>query len=265
MTYSSDSWHIGAAPRGDAGGSCMVLHVAHLEAPNTRQGRAMTTLTEALRQRVSVRAFLPDLVSSEIVRDILDVARWAPSGGNLQPWKVIVVAGRERDAVVELVHEVRGRGGSNEAGSYPVYPPQLWEPYRSRRYQLGEAMYALLRIPRSDRVRRLARWEVNYDFFGAPVGMFFIIDERMEHAQWAHMGMFMQSIALAALERGLGTCMQEAWSAVRETLKGYFALPATEMVYCGLALGYADRSAAVNELRSERVEVEQFATLRGFE
>lgn len=221
------------------------------------------TVTEALRQRVSIRAFRREPVSREVVRDILDVARWAPSGGNMQPWKVVVVAGPERDAVIDLARRTRVEG-RNQAGDHPVYPPDLWEPYRSRRYQLGEAMYALLGIPRSDRDRRLARWEVNYEFFGAPVGMFFVIDERMGHAQWAHLGMFMQSIALAALERDLGTCMQEAWSALRVTLKDHFALPAREMVYCGLALGYVDYSAAVNELRSERAEVEQFASLKGF-
>jgi nitroreductase len=125
-------------------------------------------------------------------------------------------------------------------------------------------MYALLGIPRSDRPGRLARFARNYEMFGAPVGLFFIIDERMGHGQWAHLGMFMQSIALAALERGVSSCMQEAWATLRPSLKTHFELGEHELVYCGMALGYADENAAVNSLRSTRAPVEEFASLRGF-
>jgi nitroreductase len=103
----------------------------------------------------------------------------------------------------------------------------------------------------------------NFDFFGAPVGLFFIIEERMGHGQWAHLGMFMQSVALAALERGVSSCMQEAWARVRTPLHKHFALPPEEMVYCGMALGYAT-DAPVNTLRSDRAEVDEFAAFRGF-
>jgi nitroreductase len=221
------------------------------------------TVTEALRRRISTRAFLPTPLPQGLVHEILDVARWAPSGGNLQPWKLIVVAGAARDAVVALARE-HATPGFDESAERPVYPPNLWEPYRTRRFKVGEDMYALLGIPRSDRAARLARFARNYELFGAPVGMFFIVDERMGHAQWAHIGMFMQSIALAALERGVSTCMQEAWAAVRSSLKSHFALDPHELVYCGMALGYADPAAAVNSLRSERAPVEDFAQFRGF-
>jgi len=221
------------------------------------------TVTEALRRRISTRAFLPTPLPESLVREILDVARWAPSGGNLQPWKIIVVAGSARDSIVALAKN-RAAQAPDESSDHPVYPPNLWEPYRTRRFKVGEDMYALLGISRADRAARLARFASNYEFFGAPVGMFFIIDERMGHGQWAHLGMFMQSIALAALERGVSSCMQEAWASLRSTLKSHFQLSAHEMVYCGMALGYADQSAAVNSLRSERAPVEEFAQFRGF-
>jgi nitroreductase len=224
----------------------------------------MLTVTEALERRISVREFLPTPVPLPLVRDILDVARWAPSGGNLQPWKVIAVAGEERDAVIELARRLNAAGDADESTERPVYPPHLWEPYRTRRYQLGEDMYALLGIPRSDRSARLARFAHNYEMFGAPVGLFFVIDERMGHGQWAHLGMFMQSIALAALERGVSSCMQEAWATLRSSLKSHFALDGHELVYCGMALGYADQTAAVNSLRSDRAAVDEFASFRGF-
>ncbi len=222
------------------------------------------TVTEALKARTSIREFLETPVPEPMVREILDVARWSPSGGNLQPWKVVVVAGAEREAVTELARRVLSENPRGEATEYPVYPPALWEPYRSRRYDLGEAMYALLDISRDDKLGRLARFARNYEFFGAPVGLFFVIDRRMGHGQWAHLGMFMQSIALAALERGLSTCMQEAWSALRVSLAHHFGLGPEEVVYCGMSLGHADPSQPVNRLRSERAPVEEFAVFRGF-
>ena len=148
--------------------------------------------------------------------------------------------------------------------SRPIYPPDLWAPHRDWRFKVGEDMYALLGIPREDKPARFGHLARNFRFFDAPVGLFFVIDERMGHAQWAHLGMFMQSVALAAQERGIANCMQEAWARVRTTLKAHFALPPTEMIYCGMALGYADGTAKVNTLRSDRAEVDQFASFKGF-
>lgn len=217
-------------------------------------------VTEALKGRISIRAFKPDPVPKTLVREILDVARYAPSGGNMQPWKVIAVAGAERDAVVALARASL----PGEEDERPVYPPSLWEPYRTRRFQVGEAMYALLGIPREDKPARLRHLAQNITFFGAPVGLFFIIDRRMGHGQWAHLGMFMQSVALVALERGVQSCMQEAWARMRKPLHAHFGLDESEMVYCGMALGYADMTKPVNTLRSDRAPVDEFALFKGF-
>lgn len=218
------------------------------------------TVDEALKARISVRAFTAAAVSEAQVREILEVARFAPSGGNLQPWKVIAVAGEARDAVVALA-KANLPGADDDR---PVYPPDLWEPYRSRRFKVGEDMYALLGIPRENKMARLAHLARNFEFFGAPVGLFFLIDRRMGHGQWAHLGMFMQSVALAATARGLATCMQEAWARLRAPLHAHFGLDQNEMIYCGMALGYADATAAVNTLRSDRASVDEIATFRGF-
>ena len=217
-------------------------------------------VSDALRQRVSVRAFKPDSVPEAVVRDILDLARLAPSGGNLQPWKVIAVAGAARAAVIALAKA----NLPGDEGDRPVYPANLWEPYRSRRFKLGEDMYALLGIPRENKAGRLMHLMGNFDFFAAPVGLFFVIDRRMGHGQWAHLGMFMQSIALAAIERGVANCMQEAWARMRAPLHRHFSLGEHEMIYCAMALGYADENAPVNTLRSDRATVDEFAIFRGF-
>lgn len=217
-------------------------------------------VTDALKARISVRAFKPDSVPEATVREIIDVARCAPSGGNLQPWKVIAVAGAERDAVSALA-KANLPGVEDDR---PVYPHNLWEPYRTRRFKVGEAMYALLGIPRENKPARLMHLAQNFDFFGAPVGLFFIIDKRMGHGQWAHLGMFMQSVALAALERGVQSCMQEAWARMRAPLATHFALEEYDYLYCGMALGYADMTKPVNTLRSDRAPVDEIAVFRGF-
>jgi nitroreductase len=218
----------------------------------------------AIRTRISTRVFKPDPLPESLVREILDVARWAPSGGNVQPWKVIAVAGEARDKVINVVQAALGADPRGSEGDYPIYPAELWEPHRSWRFKMGEDMYALLGIPREDKAGRFAHLARNFRFFDAPVGLFFIIDKRMGHGQWAHMGMFMQTIALAAQARGVASCMQEAWARGRAALHAHFALPETEMVYCAMALGYADPAAKVNTLRSDRAEVAAFTTFQGF-
>jgi len=215
---------------------------------------------EALKGRISVRAFKPDPLPETLVRDILETARFAPSGGNLQPWRVIAVAGAAREAVIALA---QANLPGDDAG-YPIYPENLWEPHRSRRFKVGEDMYALLGIPRENKTARLMHLAQNFQFFGAPCGLFFITDTRMGHGQWAHLGMFMQSVALAAQARGVSSCMQEAWGRMRTPLAAHFELGPTELVYCGMALGYGDMEKPVNTLRSDRASVDEIATFKGF-
>ena len=119
--------------------------------------------------------------------------------------------------------------------------------------------YALLGIGRDNKAGRLQQLAKNYAFFGAPAALFFVIDRRMGHGQWAHLGMFMQSVALAAVERGVASCFQELWGTLRDTLHGHFQLDEHQLVYCGMALGYSDPAAAINTLRTEREPVDAFA------
>lgn len=216
-------------------------------------------VSEALRQRRSIRDYTAEPVDQQLIADILEQARFAPSGGNLQPWRVIAVSGAQRDAVIALARE----NGAGDAGERAIYPTNLWEPYRSRRFKLGEDLYRLLDIPRDDKEGRLRQLARNYEFFGAPVGLFFVVDRRMGHAQWCHLGILMQSIALAALERGLATCLQEAWANHRTPLHRQLQLSDEEMVCCGMALGYAS-GALINTLQTERAELAEFVEFRGF-
>ena len=217
----------------------------------------------ALAQRRSVRAYLPSAPTLELVRTVVDTARWSPSGANMQPWRVIAVAGAARDAVCNLAR-ARIIAGASEEDGYPIYPPKLRESFRERRSRVAAQRFAALGIDRDDSAAREAAILRNYDFFGAPVGLFFITGRELGHGQWAHLGMFIQSVALAAWELGLGTCAQEAWAKIRVTLHQHFALPREDIIYCGMALGYADPAAPVNRICRGRTEVDDFATFLGF-
>lgn len=233
-------------------------------AHNSRVSGERNTVTNAVLGRVSTRAFLPRRVERETVEEILELASRAPSGGNLQPWHVDVLAG---EALEELKAAVRTSLAARPAGEgleFAVYPSPLPEPWRSRRFQSGEALYETIGIPHGDKAARLAQFARNYDFFGAPVGLFFSVGRLFDRPQWAHLGMFIQTLMLLAEERGLATCPQEAWAAVHETVAEHIALPPERILYCGMALGYADEAAPVNRWRTQRAPLEDFATLRGF-
>ena len=211
-----------------------------------------------IRSRISTRAFLDTPVPETDIREILEIAKFAPSGGNLQPWKIHVVTGAARARVIAAVKKSIAENPFAHESDLKVYPESLWEPYRSRRFAVGEDMYALLGVPRDDKMARIAHLQKNFAFFGAPAGLFFTLDRRFDKGQWAHLGMLMQSIALVAEERGLATCMQEAWTTRARTLSEVLGVPDTEQLYCGMALGFPDPSAPVNKLRSARAPLEEF-------
>ncbi len=219
-------------------------------------------VSEALASRKCIRAFRPDPVPGETVKEILTLAARAPSGGNLQPWKAYVLIGGARDELVRRVARARETNPMGERPEYHIYPLELTEPYRTRRFRIGEAMYATMGIPREDKRARLAFFSRNWEFFGAPVGMIFTIERQMQQGQWADLGMFLQSIMLLAREHGLHTCPQEAWAVWHRVIREYLHVPESEMIFCGMALGYADESAPVNSLVSERAPLEEFTVIQ---
>lgn len=208
------------------------------------------SVTEAVEHRISVRAFLPKKVPREVVVEILQTARRAPSGGNLQPWRVHVLGGAALEEFRALV-AARSAAGVREAQQYEVYPPNLWEPHRSYRFKTGEDLYATIGVAREDKPARLRQFARNFTFFGAPVGLFFSLDRRFGPPQWADMGMFMQTIMLLAVEQGLGTCAQECWAGWPDTVGEFLGLDAGVILLGGMALGYPDEAAPINRLRCQ--------------
>ncbi len=221
------------------------------------------SVTEAVNSRTSKRAFLDRPVPGELVRSILSTAARSPSGGNLQPWLVYALGGEELARFKTLVRERRQSALFGEKPEYEIYPAKLGEPYRSRRSKCGEDMYACLGITRDDMPARLAFVSGNFDFWNAPVAIFFCIDRQLGPTQWVDLGIYLQTVMLLAREAGLHTCAQEAWAMWHGTVAEFLQLPSNLMLFCGMALGYSDESNPVNRLRTERAALDEFATFRG--
>jgi nitroreductase len=219
---------------------------------------------DAVASRFSCRAFLPTPVPLANVREVLARAARAPSGGNLQPWRVHALAG----AVLEdLKARIRPHAPTNprgEGAEYEVYPSPLKEPYNARRFEVGALLYRALGIPREDRAARYRQYARNFEFFGAPVGLLISVDRTMGPPQWSDLGMFVQTVMLLARGYGLDSCSIEAWTFWHKTASAFLALPAEQMVFCGMALGHGDPAAPINQWRAPREDVDGFAAFLGF-
>jgi nitroreductase len=212
-------------------------------------------VTEAVHLRKSVRQFLSTPVSDETLKKLLSDASRAPSGGNVQPWRIYVVNG-------ESMTRLRAHLATQppmDAPEYEIYPAGLTEPYRTNRFTIGEQMYATLGIAREDKEGRRRQFAHNNDFFGAPAALFCYVDRQMGLPQWSDLGMFLQTFMLLAVEAGLATCAQEYWSVRHQAVTSFVGAPENEMLFCGMAIGHADESASINSLVSERMPLDDWA------
>ncbi|NOZ37238.1 MAG: nitroreductase [Gammaproteobacteria bacterium] len=214
-------------------------------------------ILQAISGRQSIRAYLNTTVDNKILRDILDVARWTPSGVNTQPWQVVVVQGESKQAIGDRIIAAR-ENGQKENPDYAYYPEKWVEPWRSRRLQCGLSMYKALGISREDEEKRKQAWYRNYHFFGAPVGLLFFLDKKLTTGSLLDMGLFLQSIMLAAHHYGLATCPQAALAEYPDIIRDCLQLSADQHLLGGMALGYADMNHPINQYRLPRCEVEEF-------
>jgi nitroreductase len=212
-------------------------------------------VSDAVLKRRSIRAFTSQPINNKVIKDLLALAARSPSGGNLQPWKIYVVNNQSMKKFIEF----QDNWDQPETPGYDIYPSGLTEPYRTSRYQLGEAMYELLGIPREDKDARLQQVLRNFEFFGAPAAIFCFVDKQMGPPQWSDLGMFLQTFMLLAQEAGIDTCAQEAWAMKNDSVSKFVGSDKNDILFCGLALGYKDEDAAINQLSSERRPIEQWA------
>ena len=219
---------------------------------------------EALRSRGSTRAFLDRPVPFDALHRMLDSARWTPSGSNIQPWHVHAVAGEPLHRICEDVRHAALTERDAHPWPYRYYPVNWRDPYLARRRACGWGLYSLLGIARGDRAAGTAQELKNFEFFGAPAGLFFFVDADLEIGSWFDYGMFVQSVMLAARAEGLHSCPQAAWAPYHRVIRRHLGVPDERTLICGLALGYADPEARVNEFRPAREPLESFTTFHGF-
>lgn len=220
---------------------------------------------EALATRRTCRAFLPTPVPREAVETILTAAGRAPSGGNLQPWRVWALAGEPLDGLrATVLSKIDGGQMIDGDYEYLIYPPSLKEPYLTRQFRNGEQLYGAMNIARDDAAGRMLQFRRNFELFGAPVGLFFAIDRTMGQAQWSDLGMYIQSVLLAATALGLQSAALESWSLWHRTTRAYLDMPEDLILFCAVALGHADPDDPVNAVRAERAPLDEVAVIRGF-
>lgn len=218
----------------------------------------MISASQAIAKRKSVRAFKGTPVDIEIIKEIIVKASRAPSGGNLQPWLVDIVAGEKLSQFLKIIEE-RLMKNDFDTAEFKVYPEKIWEPLKTYRDKTGEDLYSVLGVKREDGMGRLQQFRNNYLLFGAPLVIFFSLDKRCNQPQWADLGMFMQNIMLLCVEYGLDSCPQEAWAVYHKTIGEFLGFDENQMLYCGMAIGYKDEDAIMNQFVSDRAPFEAFA------
>lgn len=217
-------------------------------------------VTVLISGRRSVRAFLDRPVRRRVIEDLLAVASRAPSGNNSQPWRIHVLTGSAKTRLSDAILTERASGAPEPVAEYEYYPRVWPEPYLGRRREIGWNLYHLLGIEKEDRPSARRWHDQNFVFFGAPVGLIFTQDRRLGLGSFIDLGMFLEAFAIAARTSELETCAQAAFAAYHATIRRQLGLAPEEMVICGLALGFEDKAAVPNRLRTTRVPVADFTT-----
>lgn len=219
-------------------------------------------VTDAVAYRRSVRGFLDKPVDIALVTDIVARAARAATGGNLQPWHIDLVHG---DAMARLkaimAEKIAAR--QSEAPEYNIYPPALTNPYEARRFEVGEMLYGAIGIEREDRKGRAIWFSRNFQFFGAPVGLFLTLDRQMGPPQWGDAGMILQNIMLLLCEAGLDSCAQECWAVYPQTIGAFLGTPANRILWTGMSIGYKDPDDPANQLMPTRAPTNEWLTHHG--
>lgn len=225
----------------------------------TELDKPASDVFEAVRTRRSIRAYKPDPVPRELLREIVAVARHAPSGSNIQPWRVHVLTGATLARVGDAIKQAFLTDEPGHHRDYDYYTDPVYEPYLTRRRQCGWGLYGTLDIGRGDHQKSRAYRARNYEFFGAPAGLIFTIDRKLEKGSWLDYGMFLQTIMLAARSRGLHTCAEAAIASFPDVVRRELSLTHDSVVICGMAMGYADPDDIINTFQPPRIAVDDYA------
>ncbi|QDM40253.1 nitroreductase [Altererythrobacter sp. TH136] len=222
-------------------------------------------VSEAVESRRSIRAFLDEPVDRALLERVLEKAQRSPSGGNTQPWHGVVLAGEPLSRLITRVAEELPKGRAAHAPEYHVYPPELDGAYETRRRGVGEDMYGALAITREDKAARLEWFARNFQAFGAPVLMLVHTPKYMGPPQWSDIGMWLQTVMLLLREEGLDSCPQEAWAVYSPQIREVVAVPQDHTFFCGVAIGYRDPGAPVNQFSVARAPLDEAVRWEGWD
>lgn len=214
-------------------------------------------LDNLMRSRRSVRSFLADPVPREQLVEILEAARTAPSTFNTQPWRVHLLAGdvkRELSAAIAAARPV----------AFSPFPDPVPSDLIKRQADFGQRCLKALNIARGDVESRNWHRNRNYLFYDAPIGIIFTIDDALTKHSWLDFGLFLQNLMLAAQARGLATCPQVSFVPYQSVISSHLQLALTESVVCGMALGFAELEAPINQLEMPREPLAAFTRWLGF-
>ncbi len=221
-------------------------------------------ISEAVATRRSVREYLDKPVDRAVLQRVLEKAQYSPSGGNTQPWNAHVVTGAPLKRLLDVTAEALPQGQAAHKPEYDIYPPDLDGHYSDRRFGVGEALYAALEIPRDNKMARLMWFAKNFRAFDAPILMLIHTPRYMGPPQWSDIGMWLQTVALLLREEGLDSCFQEAWALYQEQIRACVAIPADHIFFCGMAIGYRDPDAPVNNFPVPRAPLDEVVSWEGF-
>ena len=239
----------------------MTMHIP--EETQRRIPAEARAVVEAITSRQSARAFLPTPVPRQTVEDILTIAGRAPSGTNIQPWKVYVVSGEVKERITKELLHAHYHHQAEHTREWNYYPVKWRSPYIDRRRKCGFGLYGVLGIKKGEEQKMEDQRGENYKFFGAPVGLFFTLDRDMEIGSWLDLGMFIQTIMIAARGYGLHTCAQAAFASFHKLVCPIVGIPPDEQLVVGMSLGYIDDKAIVNTFITEREPVSVFTKFVG--
>ncbi|MDH4294056.1 MAG: nitroreductase, partial [Betaproteobacteria bacterium] len=203
--------------------------------------------------------YKPDAVPLETLREIVALGRHAPSGSNIQPWRVHVLTGAALQRVGGAIQRAFLSDEPGHQRDYEYYTDPVVEPYLARRRACGWGLYGTLGIGRGDHEKSKAYRATNYTFFGAPAGLIFTIDRELEKGSWLDYGMFLQTLMLAARARGLHTCAEASIASYPDIVRRELGLDDAWVVICGMALGFADADAVVNTFQPPRIALDDYA------
>ena len=213
-------------------------------------------LLEAIQTRHSVRAFKSTPVPDDVIHQILKAASNSPSYMNTQPWEVAVVTGTKRDELSRQLYELASSG----VEPHPDIPlPKGWPPGLAQRAKSHNMKrLQLLGIRPDDEPKKRELLLANFKFYGAPCVLFLFMDKTLGSWSILDMGIFTQSILLAAHACGLGACPQATLTWYPDTVRKFLGIPESKLLVLGISIGYPDREAKINTYRSEKINPSNF-------